>query len=149
MVGSDFDNCSVGEAGFRDKTTASVSATLRASQADEELLSDKRASRQASARHLAHYLIPTRTMPLYREGEPKPGWMRRREWIERSCHKIFGQDAETMCGVFFILAGGILIGMAIVASARAGWDLGILGGSALAILPAGVGIKMLPQRRDD
>jgi hypothetical protein len=50
--------------------------------------------------------------------------------------------------VAFILAGGIWVGMAVVASAHAGWDIGTLSGGAAAILPIGLGLAVLAKAKD-
>lgn len=86
-------------------------------------------------------------MPYWREGDPKPGWMRRREWRERVSHRLFGHGVETMIGVVLIIIGGLFFGIAVVAIARDGWSFKrISAGLALGILPIWFGLFFLPKR---
>jgi hypothetical protein len=83
----------------------------------------------------------------WKPGDPKTGWMRRREFRERLCQRMFGHDQETMFGVVVIAIGGAIGGMVVVATARDGWSFeNVVGGIAAVIVIVGFGMIFLPKR---
>jgi len=86
----------------------------------------------------------------WQPGDPKPGWMRRRDWREYQCQRIFGHDAETMIGVGIIALGGFFAGIAVTAGFRDGWSFNqVSWGIALTVLPIGFGLMLIPKRKGD
>lgn len=80
----------------------------------------------------------------------RQAWLARRERRERICHRLFGQDVETMIGVGVIALGGWLAGIMLVHEVRDGWDFGtVVGGPIIVLAVIGLGVKFLPKRRSD
>lgn len=63
--------------------------------------------------------------------------------FEYHSQRLFGLGAQTMLGALFLVVGGLWVGLAILASASAGWSFHELEYGAYAVVPLALGFTLL------